>query len=381
MPEQSAPPAPSAPPVPARMPAWRVVANGEPEEVMELGDVEVPEPGPDEVLIRVRTVALNFPDVLLARGQYQVRPDLPFTPGIELCGEVAAVAPGVTRFAVGDRVVGWGQGALAAYAVLPATAVYPAPPGLDDVHASGLTIAYQTAWFGLHRRAALRPGETLLVHAAAGGVGSAACRLGAAAGAHVVGIVGSPAKVEAARAAGAHEVYLRDDDWVTPLRRRGADVVFDPVGGAAFEQSTKVIAFEGRIVVVGFASGDLPRVRPDHLLVKNYSVLGLHWGLYQRVRPQRLDEAHAELCRLVDDGVLRPDVSDVVPFEDAADGVRRLARGVTTGRIVVRVADDATGDATRDVARATSDDDRAAADGNRAAAHAAPGAGRGEAAR
>ncbi|MBO0607584.1 NADPH:quinone oxidoreductase family protein [Myceligenerans salitolerans] len=329
------------------MAAWRVVANGEPEDVMELGDTGVPEPAAGEVLIRVRAVALNFPDVLLARGQYQVRPELPFTPGIELCGEVAAVAPGVTRFAVGDRVVGWGQGALAEYAVLPATAVYPAPPGLDDVRASGLTIAYQTAWFGLHRRARLQPGETLLVHAAAGGVGSAACRLGAAAGAHVVGVVGSPEKADVARAAGAHEVYLRGDDWVTPVRQRGADVVFDPVGGTAFEQSTKVIAFEGRIVVVGFAGGDLPRVRPDHLLVKNYSVLGLHWGLYQQVRPQLLDQAHAELCRLVDDGALLPDVSDVIPFEAAADGVRRLARGGTTGRIVVRVADDATGDAAR----------------------------------
>lgn len=329
MPEQSAPPV---------MSAWRVVANGEPEEVMELGDVEVPEPGPDEVLVRVRTVALNFPDVLLARGQYQVRPELPFTPGIELCADVAAVGPGVTRVAVGDRVVGWGQGALAPFAVLPASAVYPAPEGLDDVHACGLTIAYQTAWFGLHRRAALRPGETLLVHAAAGGVGSAACRLGAAAGAHVVGVVGSPEKAAAAKVAGAHEVFLREDDWVGALRARGVDVVFDPVGGAAFEQSTKVIAVEGRIVVVGFASGDLPRVRPDHLLVKNYSVLGLHWGLYQQVRPQLLDEAHAALCRLVDDGVLVPDVSDVVAFEDAAAGVARLARGGTTGRIVVRVA-------------------------------------------
>ncbi|MBL0886414.1 NADPH:quinone oxidoreductase family protein [Myceligenerans sp. I2] len=336
------------------MPAWQVLANGEPEEVMELGTVEVPEPGTGQVLVRVRTVALNFPDVLLARGRYQVRPELPFTPGIELCGDVAAVGPGVTRVAVGERVVGWGQGALARYALLPAAAVHPAPSGLDDVQACGLTIAYQTAWFGLHRRARLQPGETLLVHAAAGGVGSAACRLGAAAGAHVVGVVGSPEKVDAARAAGAHEVYLRDDDWVTPLRERGADVVIDPVGGASFERSTKVVAFEGRIVVVGFASGDLPRVRPDHVLVKNYSVLGLHWGLYQQFRPQLLDEAHEALCRLVDDGELVPDVSDVVAFEDAADGVRRLARGDTTGRIVVRVAADATGAAPGGTIRATS---------------------------
>ncbi|MEV0893629.1 NADPH:quinone oxidoreductase family protein [Promicromonospora sp. NPDC050262] len=328
---------------PTAMKAWRVVSHGEPEQVMELHDVPVPEPGPGEVLVRVRAVAVNFPDVLLARGEYQERPELPFVPGIELCGDVVALGPGVAegeRLRVGDRVVGSKIGVLAQYATVPAQAVHAAPSALDDAQAAALTIAYQTAWFGLHRRAGLRAGETLLVHAAAGGVGTAACQLGAAAGARVVGVVGSPEKVAAARAAGADEVFLRDDDWVGALRG-GVDVVFDPVGGESFERSTRCLAFEGRIVVVGFASGGLPKVRADLALVKNYGVLGLHWALYQQRRPDLVDVAHTELERLAATGVLRPALGDVVGFGQAPAVVARLAGGATTGRLVVRVADDA----------------------------------------
>lgn len=327
---------------PTAMKAWRVVSHGEPEQVMELHDVPVPEPGPGEVLVRVRAVAVNFPDVLLARGEYQERPALPFVPGIELCGDVVALGPGAQgRVRVGDRVVGSRIGVLAQYATVPVDAVHAAPSALDDAQAAALTIAYQTAWFGLHRRAGLRAGETLLVHAAAGGVGAAACRLGAAAGARVVGVVGGAGKVAAARAAGADEVLLRDDDWVAALRDPGVDVVFDPVGGDSFERSTRCVAFEGRIVVVGFASGRLPAVRPDLALVKNYTVLGLHWALYQRRRPDLVDAAHAELTRLADSGVLRPALGAVVGFDRAPAAVARLAGGTTTGRLVVQVADDA----------------------------------------
>ncbi len=322
------------------MRAWQVTGPGEPERVMALREVERPAPGPGEVLVRVRAVAVNFPDVLLARGRYQERPEPPFTPGIELCGDVAALGEGVTGLRVGQRVVGSKIGVMAQYATVPAPAVHPAPEALDDTAAAALTIAYQTAWFGLHRRAALRAGETLLVHAAAGGVGTAACQLGAAAGATVVGVVGSAAKAEAARASGAHEVLLRDDDWVARVKRdhRGVDVAFDPVGGAAFEGAARCMAFEGRIVVVGFAGGEMPTVRANHALVKNYSVLGLHWALYQQRRPDLVERAHAELTRLAAEGVVRPAVGGTVPFERASAAVQRLADGGTTGRLVVRVA-------------------------------------------
>ncbi|GAB4004379.1 hypothetical protein GCM10029992_49080 [Glycomyces albus] len=235
-------------------------------------------------------------------------------------------------------MVGSKIGVMAEWAAVPAEAVRPAPASLDDAAAAALTIAYQTAWFGLHRRAGLRSGETLLVQAAAGGVGTAACQLGAAAGAEVVGIVGSPAKAEVAEAAGAGRVHLRGDDWVGAVKREGGvDVVFDPVGGEAFENSARCLGFEGRIVVVGFASGAMPRVRADHALVKNYSVLGLHWALYQRRRPDLVERAHAELTRLAETGAVRPVIGEVVSFEDAAAAVQRLADGNTTGRLVVRV--------------------------------------------
>ena len=305
-----------------------------------------PTPGPGQVLVRVRAVAVNFPDVLLARGEYQVRPALPFSPGIELCGEVVGLGDGVTRVALGDRVVGSRIGVLSELAVLDEREVFPAPDALDDSEAAALTIGYQTAWFGLHRRAALQPGETLLVHAAAGGVGSAAVQLGAAAGARVIGVVGSAAKAEVARKAGADVVIDRSaQDVVAVVKAEtggsegsGADVVFDPVGGTAFEQSTKCIAFEGRIVVVGFAGGTIQAVNAGHALVKNYSVLGLHWALYAQRRPELVDAAHAELTRLVDAGQVRPVVGEVVPFEDAPTAVQRLADGATTGRLVVRVS-------------------------------------------
>ncbi|WP_350348953.1 NADPH:quinone oxidoreductase family protein [Agromyces sp. G08B096] len=344
---------------PDRMRAWQVTRPGEPAEVLELREVPVPVPGPGEALVRTRAVAVNFPDVLLARGEYQVRPEPPFTIGIELAGDVVEVgdaadrpavaapagdAPAATSFAVGDRVVGSQIGVLSEYAVLPAAAVRLAPDSLDDAAAAALTIAYQTAWFGLHRRAALQPGEWLLVHAAAGGVGTAAVQLGTAAGARVIGVVGSEEKAAVAAGAGAEVVLVRGrDDLVdgvkTATRGHGADVVFDPVGGDAYDASTKCIAFEGRIVVVGFAAGTIQQVRANHALVKNYSVLGLHWALYQQRRPDLVQLAHDELARLAASGAIAPVVADVVSFADAPAAVQRLAGGTTTGRLVVRVSD------------------------------------------
>ncbi|GAA1945044.1 NADPH:quinone oxidoreductase family protein [Microbacterium deminutum] len=328
--------------LPPSMRAWRVTGLGEPAQVLSLDAVPVPEPGPGEVLVRVVAVAVNFPDVLLARGQYQVRPELPFVPGVECVGRVAAIGSGVTGVSVGDRVVGSKIGVLAEYAALPASDVWAAPDSLSDAEASGLTVAYQTAWFGLHRRAALQRGEWLLVHAAAGGVGLAAVQLGAAAGARVIGVVGSAAKARTAMDAGAEVVIVRGvDDVVGAVKSatdgQGADVVFDPVGGEAFDASTRCIAFEGRIVVVGFAGGTIQSLAAGHVLVKNYSVLGLHWGLYPSMRPDLVEVAREELSRLADKGVIRPVVDRVVPFADAPAAFTALAAGDTVGRVVIEV--------------------------------------------
>lgn len=325
------------------MKAWQVTAHGEPLDVMSVGEVEAPAVTPGHLRVRVAATALNFPDVLMARGHYQVRPDFPFTPGIEVCGSVLEVGPGAVGFAVGDRIVGMPappHGGLAEECLVPARAAFPAPAGLTDAEASALTVGYQTAYVGLARRAGLRAGETLLVHAAAGGVGSAAVQVGKAMGATVIAVVGTAAKAEAARAAGADQVVDRSaGDLVASLKEvtggKGVDVVFDPVGGAAYQASTKVIAFEGRIVVVGFTSGTIPAPALNHALVKNYSVLGLHWGLYLERDHAVAEDAHRQLTEWVSAGLVRPAVSEVVPFEQAAAALARLGAGQTTGRVVV----------------------------------------------
>ncbi|MFD7747368.1 NADPH:quinone oxidoreductase family protein [Streptomyces sp. NPDC059698] len=315
------------------MQAWRVHRNGEPGEVMRLEETDRPTPGDGQVLVEVRAADVNFPDALLCRGQYQVRPPLPFTPGVEVCG--------VTED--GRRVLATPalpHGGFADFVVADEAALLPAPDALDDAEAAALHIGYQTGWFGLHRRARLQPGETLLVHAAAGGVGSAAVQLGRAAGAKVIGVVGGPEKAAVARGLGCDVVVdRRSEDVVAAVKEatggRGADVVYDPVGGDAYAKSAKCVAFEGRILVVGFASGAIPTPALNHALVKNYSVVGLHWGLYNAKDPAAVRACHEELTGLADQGVVKPLVSERVPMAGAADAVQRVADGASTGRIVV----------------------------------------------
>lgn len=322
------------------MKAWQVPVLGEPEQVMMLRDVPIPDPGPGQLRIKVGAVALNFPDGLMVRGQYQDKPALPFTPGMELCGVIDGDDD------AGARVMGVASmphGALAEYAIVNRSAVSPAPDGLDDAHAAAFTIAYQTGWVALHRRAGLKAGETLLVHAAAGGVGSAAVQLGKAAGARVIGVVGNADKVEVAKRCGADVVIDRSscgaEGLVEALRSAcgpgGADVIYDPVGGDSFAASTKVVAFEGRILIVGFASGTIPKAAVNHALVKNYGILGVYWGLYHQRKPEVIAMAGQALAELVAAGRISPEVSCVLPFEQAPAGLAVLSAGRSTGRIVV----------------------------------------------
>ncbi|PQP15456.1 NADPH:quinone oxidoreductase family protein [Rhodococcus opacus] len=324
------------------MKAWRVHELGEPRTALQLEEVPDPTAGPGQVLVKVLAAPANFPDVLLCRGEYQIKPPLPFTPGVELCGEVLAVGDGVTRFAVGDRVIGNPNlpgGGFAQLAVMDEANTFAAPSALDDAEASALSIGYQTSWFALHRRTQLKPGETLLVHAAAGGVGSAAVQLGKAAGAKVIGVVGGADKVEYCRRLGADLVIDRHTDDFVPLVKeftggRGADVVYDPVGGDAYAKSTKCIAFEGRILIIGFAGGTIPTPGLNHALIKNYSIIGLHWGLYKQYNQQAIADCHEELTRLADSGAIKPLISERLSLADVADGIGRLGDGSTVGRLV-----------------------------------------------
>ncbi|MGM7649319.1 NADPH:quinone oxidoreductase family protein [Nocardia sp. JW2] len=324
------------------MKAWQVGQLGEPREVLRFNEIDDPVAGVGQLLVRVLAAPANFPDVLLCRGQYQVKPPLPFTPGVELCGSVVAVGDGVTGFAVGDRIVGTTDlpgGAFAEMAVLDAANAFPAPEALDDAEASALCIGYQTSWFALHRRTRLRVGETLLVHAAAGGVGSTAVQLGKAAGATVIGVVGGPDKAEYCRELGADLVIDRHTSDFVPIVKeftggRGADVVYDPVGGDAYAKSTKCIAFEGRILVIGFAGGTIPQPALNHALIKNYSIIGLHWGLYKQYNPQAIRDCHDELTRLAAADQLKPLISERLSLSDVPEGLGRLGDGTTVGRLV-----------------------------------------------
>jgi NADPH:quinone reductase len=271
----------------------------------------------------------------MAAGLYQERPPLPYTPGIELCGEVEGT---------GQRVISapsGGPGAFAEYALMDAGRAFPVPQGMPDEKAAALYLTYQTGHVGLHRRAHLQPGEWLLVHAGAGGVGSAAIQLGKAAGARVIATAGGPEKVQVCRDLGAdHVVDYTADDFVPVVKEvtggHGADVVYDPVGGDVFDRSRRCIAFEGRLVVVGFTSGRIPEAPANHLLVKNYSIVGLHWGLYKQHDPAVFGLVHEELTRLYEDGRIDPLVGQVLPLEEAPKALGALASRGTVGKVVLR---------------------------------------------
>jgi NADPH:quinone reductase len=324
------------------MQAWRVHEHGDPADVLRLETVDDPVPDPGDVVIEVRACALNFADDLLCRGTYQERPPLPLTPGLEVSGVVVRSGSD-SGLAVGDRVAGspsLPDGGFAERCRAHGEDVFRIPDRLPDVEAAAMHVTYQSAWFGLYRRAHLRAGETLLVHAGAGGVGSAAIQLGVAAGSRVIATAGGPDKVEVCRSLGADLVLdHRRADVVEEVRAatggRGADVVFDPVGGTTYDLSRRCIAWEGRIVVVGAAGGQYAQAPTNHLLVKNYSVVGLNWGGYRSRQPDLVRGAHDDLMRLHREGRIRPLVSRTVSLAELPSALGGLVGGKTVGKVVV----------------------------------------------
>ena len=307
---------------------------------VSLDTVDAPPPGPGEVAVSMRAAALNFPDLLMTRGGYQHRPELPFVIGMEGAGVVESVGEGVTGWAPGDAVcVAAKTGAVARRALFPAGALAPVPPGWDWASAAGWQVGALTAYVALAVRGRLRAGETLLVHGATGGMGAAAVQLGAALGATVIATGSDPARLEPLRAMGASHLLSSRAPFADQVKRltggRGADVVFDPVGGDVFDQSTRAIGFAGRLLVVGFTSGRHPTVAANHVLIKAYSVIGVRAGEWLRLRPQRAPGILAELARLADAGVLKPWIGARFPLARAADAMRALERREAPGKIVV----------------------------------------------
>lgn len=307
-----------------------------------IDEIEQPEPGEGQILVRVNAAGLNFPDLLIISGKYQFKPALPFSPGFEIAGEVAAAGPGVSRFSAGQPVVAQvSVGGFAEYAIAEEAHTHAKPAAMSDEQAAAFPLVYQTSYFGLAYRGALEKGETVLIHSAAGGVGLAAVQIARALGAgKIIGTAGSDEKLALIRENGADvALNYQKEDFVEVVKRgtggRGADVIYDPVGGEVGERSTKCIAFEGRLVIIGFTSGKFSNFVSNHVLVKNYSVVGLHWGAYRYNNPAKIEQGWNELMELYQTGLLNPVIGGRYHMEQVADAMEFLASRKAVGKVVL----------------------------------------------
>jgi NADPH:quinone reductase len=321
------------------MRAMQVTTLGEP---LAMAEVPVPEPGPGEVQLAVRACGVNFADTLMAAGRYQEKLPLPFTPGLEVCGTVTALGPGTAGPAVGTRVAAFpGRGGFGEYLAVPAALCRPVPEAMPDEEAAAFLVAYGTAEVALGHRAGLKPGETLLVRGAAGGVGLTGVEVGKVMGARVIAVARGAEKLAVAEAAGADHLVDAEEDLRAAVRALGgADVVYDPVGGAAFAAALRATRAGGRLLPLGFASGEVPQIPANILLVKNLTVHGLYWGAYATLDPSVLARSFETLFGWYEAGRLRPHVSHVLPLEAANEALDLLRGRQATGKVVVRVAGD-----------------------------------------
>jgi NADPH2:quinone reductase len=304
-------------------------------------EVPTPSPGPGEVLVRVRAASVNFPDLLMTKGEYQFKPPLPFTPGLDLAGEVAALGEGVTGWSVGDAVVGGARlGGFAEYAVLSAEALKPKPARLSFAEAAAYGAAYLTAYVALVRRARIEPGEWVLVHGAAGGVGLAAVDLAKALGARVIATSASDDKLAAVQDLYAPDAVVNvtegfKDKVKAITGGRGADVIYDPVGGDVFDESVRCIAFDGRLLVIGFTSGRIPNVSVNMPLIKGFSVMGVRAGEYGRQFPEKGRQNAEAVWRMADEGVIQPHVHATFELDHWRKAFDLLADRQVVGKAVI----------------------------------------------
>jgi len=324
------------------MRAWTVNGVGTPAAVISATEIEIPEPGPGMVRIRVAAAAIGLPDVLMCAGTYPLTPKGEFTPGQEVVGEVTAVGEGVDATMIGTRQMGvtafyMGRGGLAEEAIAAVSTIYPAPVELDDIAAAGFHIAFHTGWIALRDRAAVQPGEDLVVLGAAGGSGCAAILLGKAFGARVIAVAGGPQKAQFCRDLGAdvvidHRLLSVKDAILEHTEGKGADVIFDPVGGATGETAARSVASEGRFLLVGFAEGRWPDLSAARMVHGNYSALGVYAGAYDR---DHVLAMYAEVGRLTASGELPPLPTEVIGFDEVGDAMTRLEGRSVMGKLVV----------------------------------------------
>jgi NADPH:quinone reductase len=325
------------------MKAWRVQAWGEPE-TMSFEKVPVPEPGPGEVRIRNHAAGLNFFDILQVQGKYQIKPPFPFTPGAEVAGVVDAVGEGVGEFSPGDRVLSITHGgAMAEYSLGRVGLTFAIPHGMEFAEAAAFPIVYHTSYFALRERVTLREGDWLLVHAGASGVGMSAIQLGRAFGARVIATAGSSEKLEFARSLGAeHVINYSDGTWVDQVKQitgeRGVDIVYDPVGGDVFDLSTKCMAVGGRLLVIGFASGRIPTIAANRILIKDIAIVGALWGTYAGAHPEYMAEAQRALAELYAKGAIQPPKPTCYPLDQAPSALRDLANRKILGKAALTIS-------------------------------------------
>lgn len=310
-----------------------------PPEALQLHEIASPQPGPGQVLVRVDAAGVNFPDLLIVQKKYQLQPPLPFTPGAELAGEVLAVGEGVRHLRAGQAVVGLSLlGGFAEQALLPAAQCMALPPGMDPALAASFTLAYGTSWHALRDRCQLAAGETLLVLGAAGGVGLAAVEIAKAIGARVIAVASSAEKQAVCLAHGADAAigYEGLREQIKALTEgRGVDVVYDAVGGAAAEPAIRAMAWRGRYAVVGFASGDIPAIPLNLLLLKGSALIGVFWGEWVKREPEAWGRGLAELMNWLQAGQLKPLISRRYALAETPQALRALAERRVSGKLVI----------------------------------------------
>jgi NADPH2:quinone reductase len=324
------------------MKAWRVNDWFEPDQ-MEFTDIPVPEPKPGEIRIQNRAAALNFFDILMIQGKYQTKPPRPFTPGSEVAGVVDAVGEGVTEFKIGDRVQAMATGGtFCEYSLAPVAKAFRIPDAMSFEEAAAMIVIYQTSYFALTHRTTIKPGEWLLAHAGAGGVGSSAIQIGRALGARVIATASNEEKMQFCLSLGAEQVLnYSDPNWVNQVKEitagHGADIIYDPVGGEIFELSTKCIAPEGRLLVIGFAGGAIPSIAANRILLKNMSVVGVYWGGYLERNPEYMRQAQEALFKMYEAGQIKPVVSQSFPLANAVSALNDLGARKTYAKIVLTI--------------------------------------------
>ena len=321
--------------------AWQIASLGDPWDGLAVVDLNSPPTEPETVRIRVEATDLNFADILQCQGSYQIKLAPPFTPGMNATGIVLEANP-TLGFAIGERIVGPTVGPFGGYAeeaILLGERSHAVPRELNAVSAMGAHVTHGTAWFALHQRGQVQPGETVLVLAAAGGVGSAAVQMASAFGCWVAAAAAGEQKTAFCQELGADLVIDYDSDdlyqgIMDATDGRGVDVVYDPVGGRYFDIARRLLAFEGRLLVVGFASGDIPSAPANHALVKNYSIVGVHMGAYRERDLPLVQQCYTEVHAALLAGTYRPVVTETIGFDALPHTLKRLADRQTMGRIV-----------------------------------------------